>query len=145
MKNKKIIIAIMPCIIAAAVAVFFAVKPDNNENNAIPAESDTSSAETVTELITDTEEIKSLIDSCIEENGYELGVRVGIGDSQVQNGDTEPNRKIVIVTLSVDRDRRSEIEHWDAYLNEIADNVLECVSENNIDRDYVVIDQLESA
>lgn len=94
------------------------------------------------ELITDVETIKSLIDNCIEENGYKLGVNVGIDHSKNWLHD-EPDREIVIVGLSVDYNRRSEIENWDEYLGEIREKVLECISQNNIDRNYVIINQLD--
>ena len=90
------------------------------------------------ELITDAETIKSLIDNCIEENGFKLGVGVGIQDSKNWLPD-EPDHEIVIVGLSVDYNRRSEIENWDEYLGEISDKVLECISDNNIDENYVIV------
>jgi hypothetical protein len=90
------------------------------------------------ELITDAETIKSLIDDCIEENGFKLGVGVEIQDSKNWLPD-EPDHEIVIVGLSVDYNRRSEIENWDEYLGEINDKVLECISDNNIDENYVIV------
>lgn len=119
---------------------------DNEENSVISENSSSEIEETSVvydesssaELITDPEKIKSLIDKCIEENGYKLGVRVGIDNSKNWILD-EPEHEIVIVGLSVDYNRRSEIENWDEYLGEISDKVLECISDNNIDENYVFV------
>ena len=119
---------------------------ENDENSVISENSSFESEEISTaydesssaELITDAETIKSLIDDCIEENGFKLGVGVEIQDSKNWLPD-EPDHEIVIVGLSVDYNRRSEIENWDEYLGEISDKVLECISDNNIDENYVIV------
>ena len=135
--KKKILTVVILCVIAAAIVVFFAVKHNSGEKPDVSADSETSSAE----LITDAVEIKRLLDKCIEENGYELGVRVEIHDSQAWNPDSEPNYEFVIIGLQVDHYRRDEIENWDKYFEDVKEAVEKCIDDNNIDRKYAIIDQ----
>lgn len=126
--KKKVIIAVLLCVLVGAAAAIFAfVKNDSGKSSVSSAE-----------LITDPEKIKNLIDNCIEENGYKYGVRVGIQDSGNWNIDG-PNHDIVIVRTFVDHSHRSEIESWGEYMSEIHEKVYECISENNIDSNYVLV------
>ena len=130
--KKKVIIAVLLCVlVGAVVAIFLFVKNDSEKSSVSSAE-----------LITDPEKIKNLIDNCIEENGYKYGVRVEIQDSNRWIHD-EPNHDIVIVGLFIRYKNRSKIENWDEYLGGIREKVLECISDNNIDKNYVIIDQTE--
>ncbi len=135
--KKKVIIAVLLCVLVGAfVAIFVFVKNDS-EKSAGSSENKSSS-----EPITNAVEIKSLIDKCIEKNGYKIGVSVGIQDSGNWNIDG-PNHDIVIVRTFVDHSHRSEIENWGEYMSEIHEKVYECISENNIDSNYVLVGSQE--
>jgi hypothetical protein len=136
--KKKILTAVILCVIAAAIVVLFAVKHNSGEKPDVSADSETSSAE----LITDAVEIKRLLDKCIEENGYELGTQVFIDSREKYIADSSAY-DIVVVKLSVNYERRDEIESWDSYFKEIREAVEKCIDDSNIDKNYVIIDQLD--
>ena len=136
--KKKILTVVILCVIAAAIVVLFAVKHNSGEKPDVSADSETSSAE----LITDAVEIKRLLDKCIEENGYELGTQVFIDSREKYIADSSAY-DIVVVKLSVNYERRDEIESWDSYFLEIREAVEKCIDDSNIDKNYVIIDQLD--
>lgn len=137
---KKIIILVsIICLIAAIVGIIFAVKSKDDEKHTVTVNSDTSS----NVQITDVEKIKEIIEERLSDNGYELGFKVVFGKSSDWIDRSAPNHDIVIVRLQKDHDRSSEIESWDNYFSDVRKSVIECISENNIDKNYVVIDQLE--
>lgn len=136
--KKKILTVVILCVIAAAIVVLFAVKYNSGEKPDVSADSETSSAE----LITDAVEIKRLLDKCIEENGYELGTQVFIDSREKYIADSSAY-DIVVVKLSVNYERRDEIESWDSYFKEIREAVEKCIDDSNIDKNYVIIDQLD--
>ena len=131
--KKKVIIAVLLCVLVGAVVAIFVFVKNDSEKSAGSSENKSSS-----EPITNAVEIKSLIDKCIEENGYKIGVRVEIQDSGNWNIDG-PNHDIVIVRTFMDHSHRSEIETWGEYMSEIHEKVYECISENNIDSNYVLV------
>lgn len=136
--KKKILTVVVLCVIAAAIVILFAVKHNSGEKPDVSADSETSSAE----LITDAVEIKRLLDKCIEENGYELGTQVFIDSREKYIADSSAY-DIVVVKLSVNYERRDEIESWDSYFKEIREAVEKCIADSNIDKNYVIIDQLD--
>ncbi len=131
--KKRVIIAVLLCVLVGAAAAIFAfVKNDSEKSSASSSE-----------LITDIDTIKEIIEEHLADNGYELGFKVVFGNSSDWIDRSAPNHDIVIVRLQKDHDRSSEIESWDNYFSDVRKSVIECISENNIDKNYVAIDQLE--
>ncbi|MCR5542090.1 MAG: hypothetical protein K6F71_14880 [Ruminococcus sp.] len=137
---KKIIILVsIICLIAAIVGIIFAVKSKDDEKHTVTVNSDTSS----NVQITDVEKIKEIIEERLSDNGYELGFKIVFGKSSDWIDRSAPDHDIVIVRFQKNPDRGEEVESWDEYFSEVRKFVNECISDNNIDKNYVIIDQLE--
>ena len=140
---KKLIPLVLGILAAVSICGCSLVKSydssDNNENSSVSADSDTSS----NVQITDVEKIKEIIEERLSDNGYELGFKVVFGKSSDWIDRSAPDHDIVIVRFQKNPDRSEEVESWDEYFSEVRKFVNECISDNNIDKNYVIIDQLE--
>ena len=143
MNAKKLIPLVLGILAAVSICGCSLVKSydssDNNENSSVSADSDTSS----NVQITDVEKIKEIIEERLSDNGYELGFKVVFGKSSDWIDRSAPDHDIVIVRFQKNPDRSEEVESWDEYFSEVRKFVNECISDNNIDKNYVIIDQLE--
>jgi hypothetical protein len=140
---KKLIPLVLGILAAVSICGCSSVKSYdssyNNEKSSVSADSDTSS----NVQITDVEKIKEIIEERLSDNGYELGFKVVFGKSSDWIDRSEPDHDIVIVRFQKNPDRSEEVESWDEYFSEVRKFVNECISDNNIDKNYVIIDQLE--